>query len=62
MPDCTAAIYRNGPIFQRVMDGLVAEGLLRDADGTGTAVVLRVDQILTLYGEVLQERVPNLSW
>ena len=59
---CTAAVYRNGPMFQRVMDGLVAEGLLKDADGTGTAVVLRVDQILTLYGEVLQERVPNLNW
>ena len=59
---CTAAVYRDGPVFQRVMDRLVAEGLLRDADGTGTAVVLRVDQILTLYGEVLQERVPNLNW
>ncbi len=59
---CTAAVYRNGPMFQRVMDQLVAEGLLRDADGAGTAVVLRVDQILTLYGEVLQERVPNLIW
>ena len=59
---CTAAVYRDGPMFQRVMDRLVAEGLLRDADGTGTAVVLRVDQILSLYGEVLQERVPNLSW
>ncbi len=59
---CTAAVYRNGPMFQRVMKQLVAEGLLREVDGTGTAVVLRVDQILTLYGEVLQERVPNLSW
>ena len=59
---CTASVYRHGPMFQQVMDRLVAEGLLRDADGTGTAVVLRVDQILSLYGEVLQERVPNLSW
>ena len=59
---CTAAVYRDGPVFQRVMDRLVAEGLLSNPDGTGTAVVLRVDQILTLYGEVLQERVPNLSW
>ena len=59
---CTAAVYRHGPMFQRVMDRLVAEGLLRDPDGSGTAVVLRVDQILSLYGEVLQERVPNLSW
>jgi hypothetical protein len=59
---CTAAVYRDGPVFQRVIDGLVAEGLLSNADGTGTAVVLRVDQILTLYGQLLQERVPNLSW
>ncbi len=59
---CTAAVYRNGPMFQQVMDRLVAEGLLNEPDGTGTAVVLRVDQILSLYGEVLQERVPNLSW
>ncbi|MFQ6030274.1 MAG: pyridoxamine 5'-phosphate oxidase family protein [Dehalococcoidia bacterium] len=59
---CTAAIYREGPEFQRVMDRLEAEGLLSNPDGTGTAVILRVDQILTLFGEVLQERVPNLSW
>ena len=59
---CTAAVYQNGPMFQLVMDRLVAEGLLKEADGTGTAVVLQVDQILTLYGEVLQERVPNLIW
>ncbi len=59
---CTAEVYRNGPMFQQVMDQLVAEGLLTNPDGSGTAVVLRVDQILTLYGEVLQERVPNLSW
>ena len=59
---CTATVYRNGPMFQRVMDRLVAEGLLTNPDGTGTAVVLRVDQILSLYGEVLQERVPNLNW
>jgi hypothetical protein len=58
---CTALVYRDGPVFQQVMDRLVAEGLLSNADGTGTAVVLRVDQVLTLYGEVLQERVSNLS-
>ena len=59
---CTATVYRDGPMFQRVMDRLAEEGLLSNADGTGTAVVLQVDQILSLYGEVLQERVPNLSW
>ena len=59
---CTAAVYRDGPVFHRVIDRLVAEGLLTNPDGTGTAVVLRVDQILTLYGEVLQERLPDIKW
>lgn len=59
---CTASVYRDGPQFQRVMDALEAEGLLRNPDGSGTAVILRVDQILTLYGEALQERIPNLNW
>ncbi len=59
---CTASVYRDGPVFQRVMDQLVVEGTLTNPDGTGTAVVLQVDQILTLYGEVVQERVAGLKW
>ena len=59
---CTASVYRNGPMFRRVMDQLVAERTLTNPDGTGTAVVLQVDQILTLFGEVVQERVPDLKW
>ncbi len=59
---CTASVYRDGPVFQRVMDQLVAEGTLTNPDGTGTAVLLQVDQILTLYGEIVQERVPGLNW
>ena len=59
---CTASIHRDGPVFQRIMDQLVEDGLLTNFDGTGTAVLLRVDQILTLYGEIVQERVTNLSW
>ena len=59
---CTASVYRDGPVFHRVIEKLMAEGLLSNPEGIGTAVVLRVDQILTLYGEILQERVPNLSW
>ena len=39
-----------------------AKKLRRIVYGTGTAVVLRVDQILTLFGEILQERVPDLNW
>ncbi len=59
---CTAEVHRDGPVFQRVIERLTAEGLLSNPEGPGAAVVLRVDQILTLYGEILQERVPNLSW
>ena len=59
---CTASVYQDGPVFQRVMDQLVAEGTLTNPDGTGTAVLLQVDQILTLYGEIVQERVPGLNW
>jgi hypothetical protein len=59
---CTATIHRDGPVFHRIMNQLVEQELLTNFDGTGTAVLLRVDQILTLYGEVVQERVPNLSW
>ena len=59
---CTASVYQDGPVFQRIMDQLVAEGTLTNPDGTGTAVLLQVDQILTLYGEIVQERVPGLNW
>ncbi len=60
---CTASLYRDGPVYQQVMDRLAAAGLInQDPEATGTAVVLRVDQIVTLSGEVLQERVPNLRW
>jgi hypothetical protein len=36
--------------------------LNRDPDREGIAVVLRVEQIVSLAGEVLQERVPNFRW
>ena len=59
---CTASVYQDGPVFQRVIDQVVAEGTLTNPDGTGAAVLLQVDQILTLYGEIVQERVPDLTW
>ena len=59
---CTATVYRDGPIYQKVMARLVAAGLIQDPESTGVAVILRVDQIVTLSGELLQERVPNLRW
>ena len=59
---CTATVYTDGPIYQQVMDGLAALGLIQDPAITGAAVVLQVDQVLTNFGELLQERVPGLRW
>ena len=59
---CTAVLHREGPVSRRVLDQLAAQSLIQDPQGPGCAVVLQVDQVLTLFGEVLQERVPNLQW
>ena len=59
---CTANVYRDGPIHQRVMERLTELGLTQDPGLTGVAVVLQVDQVLTLFGELLQERVPGQRW
>ena len=40
--------------------GLVNERYLQDSQGA--IVVLQIDQVLTLFGEVLQEREPGLRW
>jgi hypothetical protein len=37
--------------------------LISDPEMVGAAiVVLRIDQVLTLFGEVLQEREPGMRW
>ena len=59
---CSATVYRDGSIYQQVMDGLAGLGLIQDPAITGVAVVLQVDQVLTLFGELLQERVPGQRW
>ena len=59
---CTTSIHREGPVFERVMDRLAGLGLIQGPETTGVAVVLQVDQILTQFGELLQERVPGLRW
>ena len=59
---CSATVYREGPIYRRVMDGLAGLGLIQDPTITGVAVVLQVDQVLTNFGELLQERVPGQRW
>ncbi|PKB78212.1 MAG: hypothetical protein BZY88_19470 [SAR202 cluster bacterium Io17-Chloro-G9] len=59
---CTAAVHREGPIHEQVMDRLAGLGLIQDPAPPGIAVVLQVDQVLTPFGELLQERVPGLRW
>ena len=59
---CTATVYRDGSTYQQVMAKLAELGLVEDPQAAGVAVVLQVDQITTLFGEIVQEREPNLRW
>ena len=59
---CTVKLHQQGPVHQQVMDRLVESGLIQDPEGKGVAVVLQVDQVVSLMGEVLQERTPNRRW
>ena len=59
---CTAEVHRNGTVFDDVMGRLAASGMAAAPEIQAAIVVLRIDQILTLFGEILQERVPNLAW
>ena len=57
---CTATDYGEGPYFDEVNRRLSPTG--GDAAHTGTVVVLDIDQVLTLFGEVLQEKEPGRRW
>ena len=62
---CTASVHREGEVFEEMIDRLLESGLVTDrylADSRGAIVILRIDQVLTLFGEVLQEREPGLRW
>ena len=52
----TATPYETGPIREEVMKRTVQPELDRDPDRQGVAVLVRVDQITTLSGEVVQQR------
>lgn len=57
---CTAVEYEEGPYFDAVNSRLSPTG--GDTAHTGTVVVLEIDQVLTLFGEVLQERTSGRRW
>ena len=51
-----ATVYRDGPIREQVMARVVQPELDRDPEHRGFAVVIRVNRIMTLAGEVVQQR------
>ena len=57
---CTATEYRDGPYFDEVNCRLSPMG--GDTVHTGAVVVLEIDQVLTLFGELLQEKEPGRRW
>ncbi len=59
---CTASVHREGPVYEDAINRLFESGLITDPESKTAAVVLQVDQVLTLFGEVLQEREPGLRW
>ena len=59
---CTASVHREGAVYDVAIKRLFESGLITDPELKTAAVVLQVDQVLTLFGEVLQEREPGLSW
>ena len=59
---CTATVYRDGSVYHEVMRRLTSSGMALDPAVKPAVVHLQIDQILTLFGEVLQERVAGLSW
>jgi len=59
---CTASVHREGPIYDDSINRLFESGLITDPESKTAAVVLQVDQVLSLFGEVLQEKEPGLEW
>ena len=60
---CTASVAREGAVYDDMTSRLAESGLISDPEMQGAAIViLRIDQVLTLFGEVLQEREPGMQW
>ena len=59
---CTASVERQGEVYDDMTNRLAESGLIADPSLGGAIVILRIDQVLTLFGEVVQEREPGLRW
>ena len=51
-----ATVHQDGPIREQVMARTVKDELDKDPERKGAAVVIRVDKVTNLAGEVLQSR------
>jgi hypothetical protein len=51
-----AAVYQTGPIREQIMARTIQAELDRDPERKGYGVVIRVDKITDLLGQVLQQR------
>ena len=51
-----ATVHESGPIREQVMAKVVKPELDKDPERTGLAVVIRVDRVTSLSGQVLQSR------
>ena len=52
----TATIHEDGPIREQVMARTVKDELDKDPEGKGAAVVIRLDKITNMGGQVLSSR------
>ena len=59
---CTPQIHREGPAYDAGISRLADSGVTINASLHAAIVYLRIDQILSLYGEILQEREPGSEW
>ena len=59
---CTSQVDRKGPDYDKAIDQLTKSGLITDPELPAAIVVLRVNQVLDLFGKVLQETEPRIEW
>jgi len=59
---CTSTVHRHGPIYEDGINRLTDAGLITDPEIESSIVILNVHQILTLFGEVLQEGNSPINW
>ena len=55
----TATLYSEGPIRRKILPRVVTPEMEKDVNRTGYAVLIRVDKVIDVTGEVLQEREPE---